>query len=241
MTRFLASVRDPAEAAIALAAGADIIDLKEPGTGALGAVAPATLKACVKAVAGRAPVSATIGDLPMEPSVIADAVLETAACGVDYVKLGIFPGGEARACLDRLATDASHIALVVVLFADAMPDFDAVSAAATAGAAGVMLDTARKDSGPLLDHMPLETIARFVEGARREGLIAGLAGSLRAADIAKLLPLQPDLLGFRSALCRGATRSAAIDPGACRLIRALIPAHAHKDAQMPAPLIASVC
>jgi dihydroneopterin aldolase len=36
MTLFLASVRDEAEAAIALLARADIIDLKEPGRGALG-------------------------------------------------------------------------------------------------------------------------------------------------------------------------------------------------------------
>jgi (5-formylfuran-3-yl)methyl phosphate synthase len=42
MTLFLASVRDEAEAEIALLNRADIVDLKEPAHGALGAVAPAT-------------------------------------------------------------------------------------------------------------------------------------------------------------------------------------------------------
>jgi dihydroneopterin aldolase len=38
-----------------------------------------------------------------------------------------------------------------------------------------------------------------------------------------LLPLQPDLLGFRGALCRGGTREAALDAEACAAIRARIP------------------
>ena len=40
MTRLLASVRDGAEAADALAAGAEIIDFKDPAHGALGALPP---------------------------------------------------------------------------------------------------------------------------------------------------------------------------------------------------------
>ncbi len=52
MTLFLASVRDAAEAEMAIGAGADIIDLKDPGQGALGALAPDTIAACVRRVAG---------------------------------------------------------------------------------------------------------------------------------------------------------------------------------------------
>src|SRR5712691_8352699 len=50
MTKFLASVRDVSEAEIALAAGADIIDLKEPARGALGAVEPAIIAAAVRRI-----------------------------------------------------------------------------------------------------------------------------------------------------------------------------------------------
>src|SRR5262245_29278297 len=65
-TLFLASVRDAAEAELAIGAGADIVDLKDPEGGALGALPPATIEACVRAIGGRVPVSATIGDLPLE-------------------------------------------------------------------------------------------------------------------------------------------------------------------------------
>jgi hypothetical protein len=84
-----------------------------------------------------------------------------------------------------------------------------------------MLDTADKTAGPLLHHMPVPRLARFVGDARRLGLIAGLAGSLRCADVPILVPLGPDYLGFRSALTRGG-RSGPLDPEAVGRLRAAI-------------------
>ena len=222
MTLFLASVRDEAEAAIALRARADIIDLKEPRRGALGALDGETTRSIVSLIGGRVPVSATIGDLPMQPETIGAAVLEKAACGVDYVKFGLFPDRDARRCLDALHPLARQVNLIVVLFADRLPDFDAVAAAAAMGAAGIMLDTADKGSGSLLAHLDPRQLANFVREAKSRGLMVGFAGSLTAADVAELLPLAPDLLGFRGALCNG-SRGASLDPTACAAIRALIP------------------
>jgi len=108
MTLFLASVRDPAEAELALGAGADIVDLKDPGEGALGALSPDAIADCVSLVAGRAPVSATIGDRPLEGEAVRAAVLATAALGVDYIKLGLFPGRDPKRALNRLTTAASQ-------------------------------------------------------------------------------------------------------------------------------------
>ena len=102
MTRMLASVTGPEEAEIALTAGADIIDLKDPTRGALGAVATAVIRTTVSAVRKRRPVSAVAGDLPMRPDLVAAAVRDIAATGVDYVKLGIFPDGDAAACIREL-------------------------------------------------------------------------------------------------------------------------------------------
>ena len=226
MTKFLASVRDAEEAQAVLAAGADIVDLKDPAKGALGAVGLATIKACVANVAGRVPVSATVGDLPMDANSVTDAVRATAACGVDYIKLGVMPGGDPQACFARLRTERPRPNLILVFFADAMPAFDPITAAVEAGARGVMLDTAGKQAGSLLDHMALGEIDRFVTAARREGLIAGVAGSLRSAHVAPLLALQPDIIGFRGALCHGGVRGSRLDPIACSRIRALISAEA---------------
>ncbi len=223
MTLFLASVRDAAEAEMAIGVGADIIDLKDPGQGALGALAPDTIAACVRRIAARAPVSATIGDLPLEGETVRNAVLATAASGVDYVKLGLFPGGDAERSLSLLTTEAAHIRLIVVLFADALPDFDAIGLAARIGAHGVMFDTMGKDAGSLPDRMSFMALAEYIASAKAEGLVVGLAGSLKAKHVPSLVALAPDLLGFRGALCQCGDRSQDLDPVRLAAIRALIP------------------
>src|SRR3990172_11576937 len=227
MTLFLASVRDAAEAEMAIGAGADIIDLKDPGQGALGALAPDTIAACVRRIAARAPVSATIGDLPLQGEVVRNAVLATAGLGVDYVKLGLFPGGDAERCLNLLEPDATQIRLILVLFADALPNFDAIGLAARIGAHGVMFDTMGKDAGSLPDHMSFMALAGYIASAKAEGLVVGLAGSLKAQHVGSLVALTPDLLGFRGALCQCGDRSRDLDPVRLAAIRALIPERPH--------------
>ena len=241
MTRLLASVRDPAEAEMVLAAGADIVDLKDPEKGALGALAPDLIEACVARIARRAPVSATIGDLPMTPDVVVQAAAATAALGVDNVKLGILPGGDPEACFAGLRALNLRVGLILVFFADVLPAFDPVSAAEAAGARGVMLDTAGKGRGALPDHMTMDAIARFVETARRAELMVGVAGSLRASHVKPLLALRPDIIGFRGALCRDGVRNNALNPKACRRIRALIPAEAASEARFREPQAAALC
>ena len=50
--QLLVSVRDAAEAAEAIAAGADIVDAKEPGAGALGAVSLDTFETIARTAGG---------------------------------------------------------------------------------------------------------------------------------------------------------------------------------------------
>ncbi len=240
MTKFLASVRDAEEVQAVLAAGADIVDLKDPAKGALGAVDLTAIKASVASVGGRVPVSATVGDLPMDAGIVHDAVTATAACGVDYVKLGIMPDGDPHACFERLSAEPSN--LILVFFADAMPAFDPIAGAIEAGACGVMLDTAGKQTGSLLDHLTLEEIERFVTPARHAGLMVGVAGSLRPAHVEFLLALAPDIIGFRGALCHGGLRSSHLDPIACSQIRALIPAElSQPEPQRREPRASAMC
>lgn len=222
MIRFLASVRDESEARMALAGGAQVIDLKEPAWGALGAVSAATARDVVRLVAGRAQVSATIGDLDLDPEVIALAVMDRDRTGVDLVKIGMFPGDVAGtfACLKPLAERG--IRMVAVVLADRTADPESLIApAARAGFAGIMLDTAGKGSGGLLSHMALGDAGRFVAAARDHGLLCGLAGSLRLEDIAVLRPLAPDYLGFRGALCEGG-REGGLDDQRLRAVAARI-------------------
>ena len=223
MTLLLASVRTPEEARHATAGGADIVDLKEPAQGALGRLADATIARIRHEVAGRRPISATIGDLALAPAPVLAAVRAMAANGVDIVKLGMF-AGDAAATVAALGSAASDgIRLVAVLFADRAPDLSLVARCADAGFYGVMLDTADKAMGPLTRHLGAASLARFVGEARRHGLLAGLAGSLSARDVPRLLPLRPDYLGFRAALTSGG-RDAPLDGDAVARLRALLDA-----------------
>ena len=219
MSRFLASVRSAAEAALTLAGGADIIDAKEPAAGALGRVSPAVLRAIVAGVAGRVPVSATIGDVELRPETVCAAVASTSDDGVDIVKIGVFPGDLEGTLSALRPMTAKGIRLVAVLFADRAPDLVGIPArCAEAGFYGVMLDTAGKSSGPLTAHQHREALAGFVARARSLGLVSGLAGSLRLADIPGLASLGADYLGFRSALTAG-ERQGDLDPAALRAVR----------------------
>src|SRR5258705_10960481 len=103
MTLLLASVMGPDEAAVVLAHGADIIDLKDASNGALGALAPDVLRATVAAIQGRRPVSADAGDLPMEPDVIVAAGETIARDNVQYVKVGLVMEPARHDCVRALA------------------------------------------------------------------------------------------------------------------------------------------
>jgi dihydroneopterin aldolase len=223
MTKMLASVTGEEEAEIGLAGGADIIDLKDPKSGALGAVPIATIRRTLAAVGERSQTSAVCGDLPMQPDTFLAKAEEIAATGVDYVKIGFFPSTDAAACAALLAALAARTKLIAVLFADRVPDFDLLPILAKHGFHGAMVDTADKSGGRLLDHLPPERIPAFVGRARALGLKVGLSGSLEAPDVPRLLPFAPDFLGFRGALCSRADRAGAIDAERVREIRDLIP------------------
>jgi uncharacterized protein (UPF0264 family) len=213
MMRMLVSVRDVPEALLAAHGGADFIDLKEPRDGALGGLAVATIAAIVRALRERGstlprglPVSATIGDLPM--SAILERVDAVAACGVDYVKVGIERDARATAVLDALAS-RGH-AIVPVFIGDRGLDFEAVAHACALKFPALMVDTADKVAGSLFDVLSDAELRRFVSVVRASGALVGLAGALRRPQLAALHVLAPDFAGFRSAVCAG-DRSGALD------------------------------
>jgi dihydroneopterin aldolase len=217
-------VRSLDEALIALEGSADLIDLKEPSRGALGALDHAAVRICVQAVGGRRPVSATIGDLPsMNPQMMVAAVERMAATGVDFIKIGFFSHTQAFDCANALSKLARDARLVAVIFADEPYDLALVDALSRNRFAGVMLDTAHKTGKTLREWRTGRELGDFVASGRDLGLLTGLAGSLRREDIPPLLAIRPDYLGFRGALCRNGDRGRILDQEAFVAIRAAIP------------------
>ncbi|MES9989065.1 MAG: (5-formylfuran-3-yl)methyl phosphate synthase [Candidatus Thiodiazotropha endolucinida] len=218
MTRMLASVIDWRELESAIEAGVDIIDLKNPRTGALGALPIESIRNLVTRCGGRCPVSATVGDLPADPQQLTQAIGRTAECGVDYVKVGFFSAKNLTRCLQAIAGLTHRHKVVAVLFADREPPLERLGEFAASGFRGVMLDTAEKGGGGLLDRMDPKRLERFVSEVRALDMLSGLAGSLRLEDIPQLHSLLPDYLGFRGALCERRERTAGIAPHRLRAI-----------------------
>src|SRR5271165_609043 len=221
MTLMLASVVDAAEAELALKGGADIIDFADPRRGALGSVPVETISAAVARLGKDRVISAALGPPPYDAEVLARASVLSAA-GVVCLRLA----AEVES-LERLAPAfralARELDLIAVMFADEEPGFGALDQLAAAGVKGALLDAAGKRDKRLLDHLPPHRIEAFCRQCRRLGLGSWLAGSLQSPDIPRLLLIEPDVLGFRSALCARGRRDGPLDAQRIALIRDLIP------------------
>ncbi len=215
--RLLVSVRSVEEALAAAGAGADLIDLKEPRDGALGAVAPAAILPIVDALRKHDPlqvVSATIGDLPGERLAdIVEAVHAVADCGVDYVKVGVERGPAAKPLLQALAKCDAQV--VPVFIADRGIDMNLVKLAHSLPFPALGLDTADKSGGSLFDRVDEDSLRRFVQQTRRAGRLAAVAGALRFDHLGQLWRLGADIAGFRTAVCAG-DRTGDLDPALVR-------------------------
>jgi len=223
MTKMLASVNSLEEALLVQDYNVDIIDLKQPAEGALGRLPYQEVAEIVDNLSLQSQISATIGDLPMQPDLIYAATLEMATTGVDYIKIGFFPGGDWQGCISILADVVRKgYGLIAVLFADAKPDFAIIEDLAKVGFRGVMLDTMNKQHGSLRQFLNMDELALFVNEAKQYELLTGLAGSLTANDISELLSLNADYLGFRGALCKQGDRIMALDDRQIKEIRGLI-------------------
>jgi uncharacterized protein (UPF0264 family) len=221
MTKWLASVQSLDEAQALESCLPDILDLKNPSSGALGALPLTTVSAVVNWLDGRCLSSATVGDLPMQADKIAKAIVAMAETGVDYVKVGLFAAASLRKCLNGLTPTLTAIEapVIAVLFADEDVDLDVLPLIQQVGFSGVMVDTAIKNGQSLLTHWSQDRLRDFVSQARQLNLLCGLAGSLRIDDIDTLEPLGADYLGFRSALCDQQQRTRGLQAAQARSVQ----------------------
>jgi len=216
MTRLLVSVRDVDEARVALEAGVDLIDLKEPRRGPLGPVTTNVVQAAVELVAGRLPISAALGELtdwnpraaaPL-PHGLAFAKLGLAGCAL----LDDWPQ-RWEAALAQLPT---RVAAVAVVYADqraahAPHPMEILDHGVRLGCRAVLVDTFSKTGPGLIDCWPPAKIERFVARVQQAGLWAVLAGSIRLPQLPQVLAANPDWIAIRGAVCRP-SRDGRIDP-----------------------------
>ncbi|MBY0528476.1 MAG: (5-formylfuran-3-yl)methyl phosphate synthase [Gemmataceae bacterium] len=201
----LVSVRSVAEAEAALAGGADLIDVKEPARGPLGRADDAIVEAVIRTVARRRPVSAAMGELPLDRHYCPREGLAS----LDYVKWGL--AGWVGRCwqsqlLLRIAGETEPRRGVAVAYADRerarAPAPSSVCAFACEQQLGVFLiDTYQKDGRTLLDWMTPTEIEPLVQRCRDAGVRVALAGSLGVKEIGTLRGIMPDWFAVRGAAC----------------------------------------
>ncbi|MEQ8787269.1 MAG: (5-formylfuran-3-yl)methyl phosphate synthase [Pirellulaceae bacterium] len=218
MTRLLVSVRSAEEAEAAIAGGADIVDVKEPLRGSLGAADAATWRAVREAAADRAPLSAALGEL-REVSLLDDATPPRSLEGFQFAKLGLSGCGEEREwiarwriALQRLPPDVAPIA---VAYADwrtsqSPPPEQVLEVGVELGCAGLLIDTFDKRQGDLFAWRSPTQLATLIEAAGAARCFTALAGSLTMSSIPRALEIGADVIAVRGAVCRD-ERTASID------------------------------
>lgn len=213
MAGLLVSVRSAAEARSAVAGGATIVDVKEPGRGPLGRADPAVWRAVRTEVPDHIPMSVALGELR---DMAAVARIDPAAFErIAYRKIGLADSGRAWAAewaaLRRKLGEGPR--WVAVAYADwwfaksPRPD-EVLDAALDAGAAAILVDTFDKSRPSPLDL----TWSGFVAEARARGLKVALAGGLDEPSILRLAELAPDWFAVRGAACDGADRRGTVNP-----------------------------
>ncbi len=226
MTRLLVSVRSAAEARIALECGVDLIDVKEPNRGALGASDPSVWREVLDEVAGRAPVSCALGELGVDTAARAAAIPN----GVRYAKVGLSGAADRpdweRAWRESVGRRPAGCGVVAVVYADATTARAPVPGRVLAAAiehscTAILVDTYHKSTGDVFAHWQPAELAEFLSQVKAAGLLTVVGGGLTWNSLEIALELPADFIAVRGLAC-GAGRTSGLDAASCRQLTARV-------------------
>lgn len=218
--KLLVSPINVEEAIICKSGGADIIDVKNPKEGSLGANFPWMIKA-VKKAAGTVPLSATIGDFNFKPGTASLAALGAAVSGADYIKVGLYDIQTNQQALEMLINIVRSVKdfdrnkkVVASGYSDykrinSISPFELPAIGKEAGVDVVMMDTGIKDGRSTFEFLDDDELKTFVSSAKDHGLQTALAGTIKFENIPALKRISPDIIGVRGCVC-GGDRSSSI-------------------------------
>lgn len=231
--KILISVKNPEEARKAIIGNADIIDIKNPEEGSLGANFPYIIKEIVKiSNENNKLCSVAIGDLD-KAGTASLAALGAATINCDYIKVGLMTEdiknaikimkNVVKATRNFANFYGEKIKIVACGYADwiranTIPIEELQEIALLSNSDVVMIDTAIKDGKNLFDFLNEKQLINFVNNAKSLGLEVALAGSLKKEHISLLKKINPDIVGFRAAVCENLDRNKEINE---ELVRAL--------------------
>lgn len=217
--KLLVSPQSIAEAKVCIQSEVDIIDVKRPVEGSLGANFPWIIRDIAKLSTKKIPVSATLGDVSFQPGTISLAALGAATAGASFVKVGLFAIKSMQQGIELMSRVKQTIdefnfttAVVTAGYAEgekigSLDPLKIPTIAAKSNSDYAMLDTYHKENGKsLFDILSLSTLKEFIQLAREYKLGIALGGSLKIEHISQLQNLQPDIVGIRGAVCEQGDR-----------------------------------
>lgn len=207
MTGLLVSVRNAREAEAALRGGADIVDVKEPKFGSLGAASADVWQQVATLLNGQALLSVACGELiDFEPDQGARLPESTS-----FAKIGLagcaglsdWPDRWRRAW-ECLSVSVQRVAVCYVDQQRAQsPSWQQIlEQAPAADCKCLLLDTFDKLAGNLLTHWSRSQLARVVDQAAAQGLFVVAAGSLANRHLGTVYGAGVRFVAVRGAVCR---------------------------------------
>lgn len=216
--QLLVSVTSAEEARIAVEAGADLIDIKNPKRGPMGMADRAIIDAIIVAVQGARPVSVALGELREHTGIV------SLPKDVSFAKVALAGMAQVSDWQQRLTAVLAplmvggddHPRAVAVAYADAPqaeapPVDDVLAWVLKSPAAGLLIDTAVKDGKGLFDHMSPAQLTAMQTQLNAAGKILALAGGLSSNAFEQAANLRPSIVGVRGAACVGHDRTGTID------------------------------
>ena len=168
------------EAVESIEGGADIVDVKNPKEGSLGANFPWVIKDIRELTPDDMLVSATLGDVPYKPGTVSLAAMGALVSGADYIKVGLYGPSNYEEALEvmknvvKTVKDTDPNAIVVASgYADAhrvgaVSPWDIPKVARDAGADLAMLDTAVKDGHTLFDYLDIDDCKKLCKALHQQ-------------------------------------------------------------------------
>jgi (5-formylfuran-3-yl)methyl phosphate synthase len=218
----LVSVRGAEEAMSALAGGADVLDVKEPLRGPLGAADEETLRTVAAAVRSL-PEPRTLTAALGEALEMGGAKVQAVPEGYSFCKLGMSwlrhrANWEDRWRKARLVFEdraGRSLEWVAVAYADDVaagspPIGEVLAAGRRARCRGLLIDTFDKSAGRLTDFLTPGCLEEVACEAHESGMFLAVAGRLRVEDLRQLREHSVDVVGVRSAACAGELRGGQV-------------------------------
>ena len=220
MVSVLVSVRNVEEAKIALRAGVDLIDLKEPEKAPMGMVDLSVVSLIQNALPSNLPLSMACGELCDIPK-----GSDFLPSGISFYKFGLSNCKSTGRWVDNLLSLKEQALLlnksafvVPVLYGDYLKansskPFALLELLFEHSFFAIMIDTWAKDGSSVLDWVTVDELLQIQNKCHAHNVKFALAGSLNLEKITQLIRegVKPAWFGFRGAVCNEGSRNKTID------------------------------